>query len=162
MQPVLMWGVNDGGHMYLVDTMARAYVTQKKYPGSEAYVLRIPESGFWEIERGPVTLVRKGRLFGDPVNSPFLTGLMMYIGYVACGYLFLLALIEDNPVFLIVSGIVVATSSFVRRCAAKNMLCSIERMERFMGQVRKITGQEGIEDFAAEYFGCEKGVGHGR
>lgn len=156
-----MWALHDGKHMYMVDSMAHAYVEQKKHPDWGIFLLTVPENGFWEIERGPVKIVHKGRLFGDPVNSPFLNGMTKYAGYVGLGAFLSLAVLHADPGYVIMAGLILLMSSILRTGAAKNMLCSIERTERFMRQVREIAGQEGVKEFAVEYFGCTKGVGHG-
>lgn len=67
MRSIRLWGLRDpAGEMRIVETMARAYVAQKEHPDWEAFVLRVPESGIYEIEDGPIKIIgRRGRLYGD-------------------------------------------------------------------------------------------------
>jgi hypothetical protein len=72
--------------MHIVDSMAYAYVVQREHPDWDAFVLRLPESGIYEIEDGPVQIItRYGRLYGDttcPVRCAIIRSLVaMTIGW---------------------------------------------------------------------------------
>lgn len=142
MNSITMWGLRDlDGEMHFVETMAHAYVMQKKNPGWEAFILRIPESGFYEVERGPIQIIQRRRLYGDPTR-PILSIIGRVILSINGGWAIgELAgsgkIIWLIPIILSVLGIMSLVESENNR-----LLIALARGKKFFSEVCRLAGDD--------------------